>query len=200
MSASARFSNCSQLLIGQRRQAIDAATGEQGRDYFKGRVLRGGPDQTDGAALDIGEKCILLGLVEAVNLIDKENGPRSEAGGFLRVRHHLLDLLDAAQHRGEFNETGLRSLGDDLGQRGLADSGRAPQNHGSRIVALDFYAQGHAGTEQLLLANVLIQRAGTHAFGERRGARSAFLQRAFFRNLAKEAHAITWVFLWGRRR
>ena len=159
------------MLIGERRESVDAAAGEESGDHFKGGVLRSGPDQADRAPLDIGQKGILLSLVEAMNLINEENGSRAEAGSLLRVRHYLLDFLDAAEHRGELDEAGLRGLGDDLGQGGLAHSWRTPQNHGPRVVALDLHAQGHARTKQLVLAHVFLQGAGTHALGERSGPR-----------------------------
>ncbi len=122
-----------------------------------------------------------------MNLIDEENGARPEAGSLLRVHHHLLDFLDAAHHRGEFNEAGLGDLGDDLGQRRLAHTGRSPQNHGPCVVPLDFHPQRFARTEQMLLAYVVVQGARTHSLGERSPA--GRLQGAFVRNLAKQAHA-----------
>ncbi len=110
---------------------INAAAGEQRGDDFKGWILSGCADQADGAALDVGQKGVLLGFVEAVNLIDEENGARVHLGGLRRRGHHLLDLLDAAQDGGELDEAGFRGLGDDLGQGGFAHSRRTPEDHGA---------------------------------------------------------------------
>ena len=64
------------LLLVERFQHIDAAAREQRRDDLEGGILGGRADQPDGAALDVGQKCVLLRLVEAVNLIDEEDGAR----------------------------------------------------------------------------------------------------------------------------
>ncbi len=125
-----------------------------------------------------------------MDFINEEDGPRSEAGCFFRVDHDLLDFFDAAHHRGKFDEAGLRGFGDDLGQGGLTDSGRTPENHGTGIVALDFHPQGLAWAEQVLLANIVLQRARAHAFGERSGPGAPALERAFVGDLAKQTHSL----------
>ena len=50
-----------------------AAGKKRGVD-LKGGVFRGGADQNDGPPFHIGEKGILLGFVEAVNLIHEQDG------------------------------------------------------------------------------------------------------------------------------
>ena len=79
-------------------QGVDTAAGEQRRDDLEGRILRGRADQSDGAVLDVGQEGVLLGFVEAVDLIDEEDGAGAEAGGLFGVDHDLLDLLDAGEH------------------------------------------------------------------------------------------------------
>ncbi len=96
------------LLFGERDEGVDAAAGEERGVDLEGGILRGGADQADGAALDVGEEGVLLGLVEAVNLVDEEDGAGAEVGGLFRLDHDLLDLLDAAEHGGELDEAGLR--------------------------------------------------------------------------------------------
>ena len=121
------------LLLGERLQHIDAAAGEQRGDDFEGWILRGGTDQPDGSPLDVRQKGILLGLVEAVNLIDEKDGARVHLGGLRRRGHHLLDLLDAAHYGGELDKSRLGRFGDDLGQSGFAHSGRTPEDHGAGV-------------------------------------------------------------------
>ena len=48
----------------------------------------------------MGKEGILLRLVEAMNLIDKDNGARAVLPGAIGIAHDLLDFLDAGQHRG----------------------------------------------------------------------------------------------------
>ena len=69
------------LFLAERLQHIDAAAGEQRGDDLEGGILGGRADQPDGAALDVGQEGVLLGLVEAVNLIDEEDGARVHLGG-----------------------------------------------------------------------------------------------------------------------
>ena len=87
-------------------QGVDAAAGEERGDDLKGRVLGCGADEADGAVLDVGQEGVLLGFVEAVNLIDEEDGAGAESGGFFGVDHDLLDLLDAGEDGGELDEGG----------------------------------------------------------------------------------------------
>src|ERR1700744_3366076 len=55
------------------------------------------------------------------------------------------------------------------------------------VVPLDLHPQRFAWTEQVLLAHVVVQGAGTHSLGERGPA--GRLQGAFVGNLTKQAHA-----------
>jgi hypothetical protein len=126
-----------QLLFAERAQGEDAAAGEQRGDDFEGRVLGGRADEADRAALDVGQKGVLLGLVEAMDFVDEERGARAEGRGFFGVDHDLLDFLDAGEHGGELDEGGAGLLGDDFGERGFADSRRAPEDDRGRVVGLD---------------------------------------------------------------
>src|SRR2546421_7821829 len=66
--------NGQNMLFFQSSQHEDARTGQQGRVDFKARILRGSANQCHYAALDMREHSILLRFVEAVNLVDKEDG------------------------------------------------------------------------------------------------------------------------------
>src|ERR1700690_4069626 len=85
-----------------------------------------------------------------------------------RRDHYLFDLLDAAGHRGELNEAGLRRFGNDLGQRGLAHARRTPEDHRARIVALDLHAQRLSWADKMLLAEQFVEAARPHPFRQRR--------------------------------
>ena len=56
---------------------------------------------------------------------------------------------------------------DQLGQRGLADARRSPENDRGQLVALDLAAQRLAGAEDVLLADEIFQALGPHALGQR---------------------------------
>ena len=153
------------LVFGEGVEGVDAAAGEQRRNNLERRVFGGGSDEADGSVLDVGEEGVLLGLVEAVNLIDEEDGAGAEFRRFFGVDHDLLDLLDAGEDGGELDEAGAGDVGDDAGEGGLADSGRSPEDHGGGVVALDLDAEGLAGGEDVLLADVFVEVAGAHAVG-----------------------------------
>ena len=146
-------------------QRVDAAAGEQRGDDLEGRILGGGADESDRPVLDVGQEGVLLGLVEAVDLIDEEDGAGAEAGGLFGVDHDLLDLLDAGEDGGELDEGGAGGFGDNFGEGGLSDSGRTPEDHRGGVVALDLHAQRLARSEQVLLTDKFVECAGAHALG-----------------------------------
>ena len=114
--------------------------------HLERRVLGGGADEDDVAGFDARQERVLLRLVEAVDLVDEDDGPPAGAApAILRRRHHLLDLLDAGEHGAERHEPRLRELGDDARQRGLAGAGRPPEDDRLEHVALDGSAQRRAG-------------------------------------------------------
>ena len=148
-------------------EGVDAAAGEQRGDDFEAGVFGGGADEADAAALDVGEEGVLLGLVEAVDLVDEEDGAGAVGGGLFGVDHDLLDLFDAGEDGGELDEGGRGEVGDDLGEGGFADAGRAPEDERGGVVVFDLQAEGFAGSEEVGLAEELVEGAGAHALGER---------------------------------
>ena len=66
----------SQVIGFQGLQPKEPGTTDQGFVDFEVGVLRGGPDQGEGAVLHPGQQGILLGAVEAVHLVDEWDGAR----------------------------------------------------------------------------------------------------------------------------
>ena len=172
------------LLFRQRLQHVNAAARQQRGDDLERRILRGGADEADASLLDVGEKGVLLGFVEAVHFVHEDDGAGAILAGALGVGHDLLDFLDAAQHRGELDEVGVGHARDDLGQRGFADAGRSPEDERAGIVALDLHAQRLAGRENVLLPDEFVERARTHAIGQRTGLVHYFVRRRVVREKA----------------
>ena len=80
---------------------------------------------------------------------------------------------------------GLGLVGDDHGQRGLAGTGRPPQDDGrEKPVGFDGAAQELARPDDVLLADELVQRARAHPGGQGRLAFHAFLH-----GMGEEIHA-----------
>ena len=151
------------VVVGQRLQAQQQAAREQRADDREERVLRGRGDEGHPAVLDAGQQRVLLGLGEAVHLVDEEHrllpaagqlGPGAVDGG--------PHLLDACRDRRDLDEAPAGLLADDRGDGGLAGAGRPPQQQRHRLVALDQAAQRRPGGAQLLLADELVDRARSH--------------------------------------
>ena len=71
-AASARASSISSAASSRRRSTNTWQRDEQRAVELEGRVLGGRADQHDRAVLDIGQEAVLLGAVEAVDLVDEQ--------------------------------------------------------------------------------------------------------------------------------
>ncbi len=108
-------------------------------------IVRGSPDEPQGAALQMGEQHILLGFVEAVDLIHKQDGADAvEALFFLRRVCDHADLGHVALHAAQGDEAGVRLVGDDGGQGGLAHAWGPVEDEGGEPVGHDGPAQEFA--------------------------------------------------------
>jgi hypothetical protein len=96
------------LRHGESAQGVHARAREQRRNHFERRILGGSADQDDVAALHVGQECVLLRFVEAMNLVDEQDGAAAHAAQALGIGHHRFDFLDAAQYRAERNELAPR--------------------------------------------------------------------------------------------
>jgi hypothetical protein len=61
------------LVLAEALEDVDPAAGEERRDDLEGRVLGRRADQDDRAPLDVGQEGVLLGLVEAVDLVHEQD-------------------------------------------------------------------------------------------------------------------------------
>ena len=165
------------LLDGVHRQRLQdehlRAREQRGVDLER-RILGRRADQHDVAGFHARQERILLRFVEAMNLVDEDDRATTGAAPpILRRGHDLFDFLDARQHRAEWNEVRLGQLRDDAGERRLAGARRSPQDDGLQQVALDRLAQRLAGTEDLILADDLVERSRADALGQWRPGRGA---------------------------
>ena len=86
-------------------------------------------------------------LVEAMDFVGENDGPRAVLACALGLCHDLLDFLYSGEHRGKLDELRLCHVRDDLGQCGLAGAGRSPKDERTRIVPLDLGAQRFPGRD-----------------------------------------------------
>ena len=127
--------------LRQPLQDKDTAAREQSVVDLKGGIFRRRSDEDNASLLHKRQKRILLRLVKAMNLIDKDDDALSVHTTAIRFLHHRTDLLDPARHSRERDELRLRTRGDDLRQSRLADAGRSPENHRGDSVTLNEAAQ-----------------------------------------------------------
>src|SRR5437763_12541947 len=132
------------------------------------------------------QKCVLLGPVKTVDLINKQDGAGTVLAGLLSIRHDLLDLFDSGEHRRELDELRFGDVSNDLGQRCLARSWRSPEDDGAGIVAFDLQPQWLVRSKNLLLSHKLIQRARTHAVRKWVCALATLVRQSL-----EQAHALT---------
>ena len=116
------------LLHRERAQRVDLGAREQRGDDLERRVLGGGADQDDVAALDVRQERVLLGLVEAVDLVDEQqraaaHGARLRSASAITSLISLMPLSTALKG----TKSALREAGDQAGERGLADARAAPR-------------------------------------------------------------------------
>ena len=145
-------------------QLHHARAADQRRVNLEEGVLRCGSHQHQHAILHGVQQRVLLAAVEAVDLVDEQDGAQTER------RQALVGGIDfAAQIRNRaadgrhLHERSLRRLGDDVRERGLARARRAEQDDRAQLVLLDGVAQPRAGAHRLVLADHFLERARTHA-------------------------------------
>ena len=73
----------------------DAATREQCAGHFKRRVFGGGADERDGAVFDRVQERVLLRFVEAMDLVDEEDGTFAVTLFSLRLLNRLAQVFHA---------------------------------------------------------------------------------------------------------
>ena len=160
-----------ELLEAEQARARQERSGEREEG-----VLGGGADQHEEAFLDVRKEGVLLGAVEAVDLVEEEDGalavlPEPAAG----PRRDVADVLDAGADRRERLEGLAGRAGDEAGDGGLAGPGWAPQHDRGEPVGFDQRSERLPRAEQLGLADDLVEAAGAQAGRERRALGQSLL-------------------------
>ena len=102
------FDDLLQRRLVQRLQDQYAAAREKRRVYRERGVLGGGADECHHARLHVGQQYVLLGPIEAVDLVDEEQSPKPDPPGSL---DGLADLLDSGGHGRERLDAGIGRAG-----------------------------------------------------------------------------------------
>ena len=131
--------------------------------------MRGGTNEPDDAALHIGQKHILLCLVEAMNFVNEQQCRAAgvfEAVG--RAAEDAAHLGDITFHATKTFKLTFSSIGDDLRKRSFTGAGRAIKDQRLNTIGLNGAPQQHPGFEDVLLPCVFFESARTHSGCERR--------------------------------
>ncbi len=94
------------VLLGADQETVEGRVVQSAQDHdlaarqdrgvqLEGRVLGGGPDQDDRAVLHIRKEAILLGAVEAVDLVDEQEGALPHLPALGRGFEDLAQVGDA---------------------------------------------------------------------------------------------------------
>src|SRR6266851_1012833 len=102
-----------------------------------------------------------------MDLVDEYQGSPAQPFIALRIRHHGLDFLDAAQHGAEWNEVAVSEAGDDASQRGFSHTRRAPENDGAQLIAVNLRTERLARRENVGLPDKVLECGGAHPFSQR---------------------------------
>jgi hypothetical protein len=154
------------LRSGEGVEDVDLGAREERGDDLERGIFGGGTDEEDVAGFDIREESVLLGFVEAMDFVNEDDGALSGVGFALGLGHDVLDFFDAAEDGAEGDEFAAGEAGDDAGERGLAATRRAPEEHGAEIIGFDLEAKRFAGAEEFFLADEFVEGAWAHALGE----------------------------------
>ena len=152
-----------QVIVRQRLEHIHLTATEQRSDDLKRGILRRGTDKRHYAALHSREQRVLLTLAEAVNLVDKQYGRRRIEERVLRsLVNHIPHILHAAAHGAQRIERGAHSRGNDVRQRSLAHTGRAPHDKRAHMLVVYHAPEGTALSHQVLLPHIVLQGQRPH--------------------------------------
>ena len=157
------------MLFLQRLQLKDARAAHQRVVHLEVRVFRSGPDEGDRPVLHVRQQGVLLGRVEAMHLVDEQDGARLVVlEAIFGLLDGLAEVVDAGEHRIERGEVRLGGVGDDAGEGRLARPRRAVKENRRHPIRLDGAAEKLALANEVLLPHKLVERTGAHAISQRR--------------------------------
>ena len=135
------------------------------------RVLRRRPDQDDDAVLHVRQQHVLLGLVEAVDLVEEQDRPlavRLPGAARASASSSRTSLVPAATALSGLNRL-LVWLAMTWARAVLPRAGRAVEDQRAEPVGEEHPAEQLAGAEEVLLADELVEGPRPHPGGQRPG-------------------------------
>ena len=159
-----------------------AARDQSTRERERG-ILGRGPDQCYRAVLDLVQQPVLLGAVEAVDLVDEQQRPPPARPQPARLLVALAQVGDPGHHRRERQQRLIHLPRQQPGERGLPAARRPPQDQRGQPPPRQHPRQRRLGRQQVLLAHKLAQLRRPQQVGKGPVARGA---GQFRRRLGKQ--------------
>ena len=156
-----------ELAVRERLEPEHTGARQERGDNLERGVLGGRADEDDRAVLDVRENRVLLGFVEAVDLVEEEDRAAVVAAPDLAgLLDGVAEVGDAGGDGGQGDEVAPGEAGDEAREGRLSDAGRAPEDHRGHLIRADGALEDAAGPEEVLLADEFVERAGTYAGGQ----------------------------------
>ena len=141
--------------------------GEQRGVHFKRGVFGGRADKGNQPAFNVRQEGILLGFVEAVHFVHKQNGAPAALPRHFGLGDGFADVFHARKHGGNRQKLRVKPLRHNPRQRGFADARAAPQNHRMRLAARQRNGKRLASARQVFLPEHFGKRVRAQPFGKR---------------------------------
>ena len=126
-----------------------------------------------GAVFHVGKNDILLRLVEAVNFVYEEDGRLTlHAAAITGFSDNAPQVGNSGGYGADLLEGGLGGAGHESGEGGLAGTGRPPEDERGEASRGDGAEEDPVWADHVLLTDVFIEGAGTHAICQWGSARS----------------------------
>ena len=146
------------LVFGKLVEHQHSAARQERAVDFKRRILGGRADECDGAVFDCVQQCILLRLVEAMDLVDEEYGAFAVTFFGLRLLNGFAQIFHAGEDGGQGDEVESAAVGEQAREGCFACAGCAPENQrGQRAAAREQSSQDAAFADEMRLADKLRQ-------------------------------------------
>ena len=134
---------------------------------FERRVLGRRAHQGDDPLLHEGQEAVLLGAVEAVDLVDEQQGRLAGGAAHARRLEGLLQVGDAGEDGADLLELIARRQGQQARDGRLSGARRPPQDHRAEAAGLDHPPDRPALAQQVVLPHHLVQRTRPQPVGQR---------------------------------
>ena len=151
----------------ERLEHQHAGAREQRRVQLEGRVLGGRADQRDGAVLHHRQEGILLGPVEAVDLVDEEQRALPRLAPAARLLEHLLEVGDAGEDGRDLLEAEVGLARQQPRNRGLAGARRPPEDERAERAGVEHPGERAVRPQQVVLADDVGERLRPQPVGQR---------------------------------